>query len=57
MCYHKRDGDNIILIAINLDPFNEQGGWIDLDLKSLGIAYDETFDVEESADRGALSVA
>ena len=47
MCYHKRDGDNIILVAINLDPQNEQAGWIDLDLKTLGIAHDETFDVED----------
>jgi starch synthase (maltosyl-transferring) len=47
MCYHKRDGDNIILVAINLDPKNEQAGWIDLNLKSLGIAHDETFDVED----------
>ena len=47
MCYHKREGDNIILVAINLDPFNEQAGWIDLDLKALGIAHDETFDVED----------
>ncbi len=47
MCYHKRDGENIILVAINLDPFNEQAGWIDLDLKALGIAHDETFDVED----------
>jgi starch synthase (maltosyl-transferring) len=53
MCYHKRaagkagEPDNIILVAINLDPYNEQGGWVDLDLKSLGIAYDETFDVED----------
>ena len=53
MCYHKRAGgapgepDNIILVAINLDPFNEQAGWIDLDLKALGIAHDETFDVED----------
>ena len=47
MCYHKRDGDNIILVAVNLDPFNEQAGWIDLDLKALGVAHDETFDVED----------
>ena len=47
MCYHKRDGDNIILVAINLDSFNEQAGWIDLDLKALGIAHDETFNVED----------
>jgi starch synthase (maltosyl-transferring) len=38
---------NIILVAINLDPHNEQAGWIDLDLKLLGIAHDETFDVED----------
>lgn len=47
MCYHKRDDDNIILVAINLDPKNEQAGWIDVNLKSLGIAHDETFDVED----------
>ncbi len=47
MCYHKREGENIILVAVNLDPFNEQAGWIDLDLKALGIAHDETFDVED----------
>jgi starch synthase (maltosyl-transferring) len=38
---------NVILVAVNLDPLNEQGGWIDLDLKHLGIAHDETFDVED----------
>jgi starch synthase (maltosyl-transferring) len=39
--------ENIILVAVNLDPHNEQAGWIDLDLKHLGIAHDETFDVED----------
>ena len=32
---------------VNLDPHNEQAGWIDLDLKQLGIGHDETFDVED----------
>jgi starch synthase (maltosyl-transferring) len=32
---------------VNLDPFNEQAGWIDLDLKQLGIRHDEYFDVED----------
>jgi starch synthase (maltosyl-transferring) len=41
------DEANIILVAINLDPQNEQAGWIDLDLGKLGIAHDETFDVED----------
>jgi starch synthase (maltosyl-transferring) len=51
LCYSKRvrDGerDDTILVAINLDPHNEQAGWIDLDLKVLGIEHDESFDVED----------
>jgi starch synthase (maltosyl-transferring) len=39
--------ENIILVAVNLDPHNEQAGWIDLDLKHLGIAHHEIFDVED----------
>jgi starch synthase (maltosyl-transferring) len=38
---------NVILTVVNLDPINEQAGWLDLDLKQLGIAHDETFDVED----------
>ena len=38
---------NTILVVVNLDPHYEQSGWIDLDLKQLGIAHDETFDVED----------
>jgi starch synthase (maltosyl-transferring) len=51
LCYSKRvrdgQGDNTILVAINLDAHNEQAGWIDLDLKVLGIEHDESFDVED----------
>ena len=47
ICYSKRAGDNTILVALNLDPHNEQAGWIDLDLKTLGIEREETFDVED----------
>ena len=51
LCYSKRvrdgESDNTILVAINLDPHDEQAGWIDLDLKVLGIEHDETFDVED----------
>jgi starch synthase (maltosyl-transferring) len=38
---------NTILVVVNLDPHYEQSGWIDLDLKQLGIAHDETFDLED----------
>jgi starch synthase (maltosyl-transferring) len=51
LCYSKRvrngRDDNTILVALNLDPHNEQAGWIDLDLKVLGIEHDESFDVED----------
>jgi starch synthase (maltosyl-transferring) len=57
MCYSKsahdelrlaeNGGDNIILVAINLDPVNEQAGWVDLDLKALGIPYGAYFIVED----------
>ncbi len=52
MCYSKSAVDengakNTILVAINLDPKQEQAGWIDLDLKRLGIPYDQNFDVED----------
>ncbi len=47
LCYSKTSGANQILVAISLDPTQEQAGWIDLDLKHLGIRYDETFDVED----------
>ena len=38
---------NTILVVVNLDPHYEQSGWIDLDLKQLGIAHDEAFDLED----------
>ena len=49
LCYSKSTPDfkNTILVAVNLDPFNEQAGWIDLDLRQLGIPYNEYFVVED----------
>ena len=52
LCYSKSTPDhprpdNFILVAINLDPRQEQAGWIDLDLKALGIPYNRNFVVED----------
>jgi len=47
LCYSKRSGDNRILVAVNLDPAQEQAGWIDLDLKELAIPHDQNFEVED----------
>ena len=36
---------NVILVVVNLDPRYEQSGWVDLDLKQLGIRHNENFEV------------
>jgi starch synthase (maltosyl-transferring) len=38
---------NFILVVVNLDPRYEQSGWVDLDLKQLGIRHNENFEVED----------
>jgi starch synthase (maltosyl-transferring) len=47
LCYSKSSGDNRILVAINLDPAQEQAGWIELDLKQLAVPHNETFEIED----------
>ncbi len=49
LCYSKSTADhsNTILVAINLDPSQEQAGWIDLDLGELAVPYNRNFDVED----------
>jgi starch synthase (maltosyl-transferring) len=47
LCYSKSSGANLILVAINLDPTQEQAGWIDLDLKQLAIPHNKTFEIED----------
>jgi starch synthase (maltosyl-transferring) len=39
--------ENRILVAVNLDAFQEQAGWIDLDLEQLGLSEEEQFQVED----------
>jgi starch synthase (maltosyl-transferring) len=45
LCYSKSQGNNRILVAINLDPVQEQAGWIDLDLKKLAIPHNQNFEI------------
>jgi starch synthase (maltosyl-transferring) len=47
LCYSKVSGDNRILVAINLDPAQEQAGWIDLDLKQFAVGNNESFEIED----------
>jgi starch synthase (maltosyl-transferring) len=47
LCYSKSSGGNTILVAINLDPTQEQAGWIDLNLKQLAIPHNVNFEIED----------
>ncbi len=49
LCYSKSTPGfkNTILVAINLDPFHVQDGWIDLDLDRIGIEPDQDFFVDD----------
>ncbi|HTV15913.1 MAG TPA: alpha-1,4-glucan--maltose-1-phosphate maltosyltransferase [Acidobacteriaceae bacterium] len=40
-----RDGSNVVLTVVNLDPFHTQIGWVDLDLERLHLRASETFQV------------
>jgi starch synthase (maltosyl-transferring) len=41
------DGENVIVVAVNLDPHNVQSGHVSLDLHELGIAPKDTFQVHD----------
>jgi starch synthase (maltosyl-transferring) len=49
ICYSKTtpDFDNTILVVVNLDSFNEQSGWTNLDLDQIGCTANESFVVED----------
>ena len=47
MVYSKREGDNVILTAVNLDVLHPQSGWVELSLQHLNIAPHETFEVHD----------
>lgn len=39
--------DNILLIAVNLDPWNAQSAWVDVPVESFGLAPDATYQVHD----------
>ncbi len=52
ICYSKRtfDGSNRILVAVNLDPFHIQSGWVTLNLGALGLEEWQTFQITDLLD-------
>jgi starch synthase (maltosyl-transferring) len=47
LVYSKKEEDNIVLVAVNLDFQHPQSGFVELDLESLGLAPRETFEVHD----------
>ena len=42
-----RDGENVVLTVVNLDPNHAHAGWTNLDLGALGVPWDEPFEVHD----------
>lgn len=47
LCYSKAAGDNLIVVAVNLDPHYTQASWIELDLEEMGLEPDQQFQVHD----------
>jgi starch synthase (maltosyl-transferring) len=47
LVYSKREENNVVLIAVNLDVLHPQSGWVELALEHLNIAPRETFEVHD----------
>jgi starch synthase (maltosyl-transferring) len=47
LVFSKKEEDNIIVVAVNLDFQYPQSGFVELDLASLGLAPHETFEVHD----------
>jgi starch synthase (maltosyl-transferring) len=49
ICYSKSspDGQNTVLVIVNMDPHREQGGWTALDLNAMGVLADQEYQVDD----------
>ncbi|MCZ7664725.1 MAG: alpha-1,4-glucan--maltose-1-phosphate maltosyltransferase [Thermoleophilia bacterium] len=49
ICYSKQteDGENVVIVVVNLDPYHTHHGWVDLDLRALGLDPEHPFQVHD----------
>jgi starch synthase (maltosyl-transferring) len=47
ICFSKKEGDNLVLVIVSLDPRYVQSGWTSLDLDELGLSSDQSFQVDD----------
>jgi starch synthase (maltosyl-transferring) len=50
MAYSKQEGDNVILVVVNLDPHHVQAGFVELPLHELELPEDEPYRLEDLLD-------
>jgi starch synthase (maltosyl-transferring) len=55
LVYSKREENNVLLMAVNLDVVHPQSGWVQLSLEHLNIAPHETFEVHDLLSGGRYS--
>ena len=49
VCFSKLspDGENAVVVVVNLDPVHRHGGWVDLDPEALGLDPGRSFQVHD----------
>ena len=47
ICYSKAAGENVIVVAVNVDPHNTQSAWLELDLAALQLDANRPFQVHD----------
>ncbi|MET0514067.1 MAG: alpha-1,4-glucan--maltose-1-phosphate maltosyltransferase [Nitrospiraceae bacterium] len=49
LAYSKQspDGNNVVLVVVNLSPHHTHSGWVNLDLQALGLSADRPFQVQD----------
>ena len=47
VCFSKKQGENVVLVAANTDPYHTQWANLDLDLSAIGVTSDQPFQVHD----------
>jgi starch synthase (maltosyl-transferring) len=53
LCYSKREGEDRILVVVNLDTVNTQSGWTKLDIGALGLSEGDSFECRDLLQSGS----
>ena len=48
LSYSKRNGDDVVLMVVSLDPHHTQSGWVTLDLDALGVDPSQRFTMHDA---------